>query len=417
MKISLALLTLLTSSFMAQAENWPRFRGPSGQGISPEKNPPLEWSADSNIAWKTAIPGEGWSSPIVHGDRIFLTSTLENGASCRVISLDRKSGALLWNKEVFRQMPGHKQPNNSYATPTPVTDGKHVYAAFNDGSFAAVNFEGELAWTFREINFYSEHGLGASPILHQDLLIMPFDGSSQEDRRIGWQIPWDQAFILALDKNSGEIRWKASRGLSRIAHVTPNILRHHGRDQLISGGGDVIQAFDLETGNRLWSADSEGEGVVPSVVIGDNLIFTTSGWPKLTIRAVRPGGEGDVTDSHIVWEQRRSVPEQASFIYSKPHLFTINYAGIANCLEAETGEVLWNERIGGKHSASPILAAGKIYFVSEEGETTIIEAGPELEVLARNTLPGTFKASPAVSRGNIFLRSHDQLYCIGPAPK
>jgi outer membrane protein assembly factor BamB len=329
---------LLITSFgpVAQAEDWPRFRGPSGQGISTETGLPVHWSATSNVMWKTEIPGEGWSSPIIFGDRVFVTTTTENGVSCRVLCVSRKDGKILWNKEALLQVPKRKERMNSYATPTPVTDGQSVFVVFGDGSIASLSNTGEVLWTNRDFKFYSQHGLSASPILYEDLLIMPYDGSSEgEDKKIGWQKPWDQSYIVALDKRTGQLRWKAKRGQSRIAHVTPNILKENGTAQLISGAGDVVQGFDLQTGDRIWSVYSQGEGVVPSIVLGDGLIFTASGFEKSTIRAVRPGGKGDVTKTHIAWEETKGVPTRPSFVYVKPYLFSVTDGGIAMCLKAE----------------------------------------------------------------------------------
>jgi outer membrane protein assembly factor BamB len=406
----MTLLLLLKMNFELLAG----FRGPTGQGVSTEKGLPMEWSSTSNIAWKTMIPGEGWSSPIVFGDHVFVTTATDNGVSCRVICLKRHTGEILWNREVVQQAPQRKEKRNSYATPTPVTDGQRVYAVFGDGSIAALSLEGEVLWTYRDFKFYSQHGLGVSPILSRDLLIVPFDWSSdQEDKKVGWQKPWDKSFILALDKNNGKVRWKAMRGLSRIAHVTPNILRESGREELISAAGDVIQGFDPKTGEKIWWARSQGEGVVPSIVIGHGLIFTASGFEKPTIRAIRTGGKGEVTQTHIAWEQTRNVPSVPSFVYVKPYLFIVTDAGIAACLKAETGEIVWQERIGGTHAASPIYADGKIYFLSMEGESVVIEAKPEFKLLARNSIGEYCQASYAASQGRLFIRSGRFLYCIG----
>lgn len=412
-----ALLTpllLLGINLELTAENWPGFRGPTGQGMSREKGLPLEWSSTSNVAWKAEIPGEGWSSPIVYGDRVFVTTATDGGISCRVICLKRQTGQILWNKEVIQQTPKRKEKRNSYATPTPVTDGKRVYAVFGDGTVAALSMEGNVIWTHGDFKFYSQHGLGVSPILYRELVIVPFDWSSVgEDKKVGWQKPWDKSFILALDKKTGKVRWKGQRGLSRIGHVTPNILRENGRDQLISGAGDVIQGFNPNTGERIWWVRSQGEGVVPSVVIGDGLIFTASGFEKPTIRTVRTGGKGEVTQTHLAWEQTKNVPSVPSFVYVKPYLFVVTDGGVVACLKAETGDLVWQERIGGTHAASPIYAGGKIYFLSMEGESVIIEAKPEFKLVARNSINEYCQASLAASQGQLFIRSEKNLYCIG----
>lgn len=399
---------------LAFAENWPCFRGPTRQGISHEKGVPLKWSATSNIVWKTPIPGEGWSSPIVFDDRIYVTTATDEGVSYRLLCLDQRTGDVLWNKKVLQQKAEHKQRFNSYASSTPATNGQKVYAVACDGSIAAFSINGTVAWTNRDHEHFSEHGLAVSPILYEDLLIVTFDGSSSgSDRKLGWQKPWDKAVIVALDKNTGKVRWKGKRGLSRIAHVTPQILSENGQELLISAAGDVIQGFNLTTGQRIWTASSPGEGVVPSVVIGDGLVFTASGFGDSAIRVVRTGGRGDVTDTHIVWSSTKDVPKVPSMLYVKPYLFLVTETGVAKCLKAATGEEIWKERLRGKHSASPIWAEGRIYFLSENGKTTVIEAGPEFKVLAENDLKEKCCASPAVSNKQIFIRSEHNLFCIG----
>ncbi len=404
-------LALVTTTLLA--ENWPFWRGPTRQGISQETGLPLHWSAESNVVWKAEVPGDAWSSPIVFGDQVFVTTTTESGVNCHVLAFDRKSGKQQWNKKVFEQTPRKKEQRNSYATPTPATDGENVYAVFGDGSVVAVSAKsGDILWEHREVKFYSQHGLGASPVLHGDLLIMPLDASSTgENKRIGWQIPWDQSYLLAFNKKSGDVAWKAMRGQSRISHVTPNIMTHGGREILVSGAGDVVQGFDLKNGERLWSVYSQGEGVVPSIVVGDGLAFSVSGFEKPTIRAVRPpqnaGGEPT-----IVWEQKRSVPMIPSLLFVGKHLFGITEGGVAICLEAGTGEIVWQERVGGNHSASPVLVENRIYFLSEEGETTVIEAAPAFKILARNELKEKCQASMAVSQKQIFIRTAGNLYCI-----
>jgi outer membrane protein assembly factor BamB len=406
--------TLLLTALTLHAEDWPGFRGPTRQGYSSESGLPLEWTADKNVAWKTEIPGEGWSSPIVSGDRVFLSTTTDAGASCHLVALDRKDGHILWDTEVFRQVPGHKQPENSHATPTPVTDGEKVFAVFSDGSFAAVNFDGKVAWTNRAFKHYSQHGLAASPLLHGDSVIMPFDGSSRgPDTKIGWQVPWDQAAILALDKRTGQERWRATRGLSRIAHVSPVIVPVEGRDELVSCAGDAIQGFDPKTGERIWSVFSEGEGVVPSPAYGDGLVFTASGFGKPTLRTVRPGGTGDVTKTNIAWEQRKGSPTQSSLLYVKPHLYTFGEGGIATCYRADSGEIVWQERIGGAFNSSPVLADGRIYLLSAQGETTVLAPGAEFKVLAKNPLGEKCQASMAISQKHLFIRTEKHLFAIG----
>jgi outer membrane protein assembly factor BamB len=408
-----AALVLACLGGVARAENWPGFRGPTAQGVSAEKGLPTRWSATENVAWKVDLPGEGWSSPIVWDDRVFVTTVTDKGVSCRVLCVDRATGKVLWNKEAHRQAPRHKHDRNSYASGTPATDGKRVYAVFGDGVVVAMDFEGRLAWISRGVKHYSQHGLGASPLLYRDLLIMPFDGSSSgKDRTLGWQKPWDQAFLLALDVRTGKQRWRARRGLSRIAHTTPTVMRVGERDQIVSSAGDVVQGFDPEDGRRLWSVPSEGEGVVPSPVCGEGLVFTASGFGDPAIRAVRPadarGGK-----AAVVWTEKRSVPMIPSLVYARPYLYGVTQDGFAQCLEAATGKAVWHQRLGESYSASPLYAEGKLYLLSDSGKTTVLKTGKAFKVLARNALGERCQASAAASHGQLFIRTERRLYCIG----
>ena len=421
----LALLAvLLTAVLGAHAENWPRFRGPNGQGHSAETSVPVRWSATNGIAWQTPIPGDGWSSPVVWDGKVFLTSATDSGTKCHVFCIEAQSGKILWDKVALEQQPRRKENKNSFATPTPVTDGRHVFAVFGDGSVVALTMSGEVVWTNREVAFYSRHGLGASPILYGDLLIMSYDGSNpvtaagnwpkvDDNEKLGWQIPWDKSFLAALDTKTGQRLWTGKRGLSRIAHVTSFIANVDGQDQIISGAGDRLQGFNPKSGELIWSIYAQGEGVTPSPVLGDGVVFAASGFEKTTLRAVRLGGaKGDVTQSHIAWEQKKGVPTQPSPIYVKPYLYAITDGGVASCYNPTNGEIVWQERIGGNFSASPVLAGGSIYFLSEAGETIIIAAGPQFKILARNPLGEKCQASIALSGPRLFIRSEKNLFCI-----
>lgn len=419
------VLATLALARVAIAGDWPQFRGPTGQGLSDEKKIPTSWSSTNNVLWSVPTPGEGWSSPITWNQRVFLTSTVDGGVGCQVTCLDAKTGKTLWNKRVFDQVPRRKEGKNSYATPTPATDGKRVYAVFGDGSMVALDFSGDIVWTNRTVDYYSRHGLGASPIVHDGLVIMPFDGSNRvtkagtfpnvgDDERLGWQLPWDRSFVLALDAKTGKEVWKTSRGKSRIAHLTPLIHRHQGKTQVISCAGDAVQGFDLKTGARVWTAYSQGEGVTPNPVLTDDLVITSSGFEKTTLRAFRLGGEGDVTTSHLAWEQRKGCPTQPSLLYVKPFLHSITDGGVAHCFKPDSGEIVYAERVGGNFCTSPVHANGHIYFLGEDGTTTVIKDGGAFQVVSRNPLNGErTQASMAVSRGRLLIRTEKTLWCIG----
>lgn len=399
-----------------RAENWHQFRGPTAQGISGESEVPLTWSATNNVAWKTPVPGESWSSPIVWDDHVFITTATDSGTKCHVLALERKTGRILWDKEVFQQVPRRKEGRNTYATSTPATDGERVIACFGDGSFAALSFDGTLLWTNRDHPFFGQHGLGTSLLLENGSVVMARDGSSDgEDKTLGWQKPWDQGYVLALDARTGRVSWKTGRGSSRISHGTPTLWTHDGRVEVVSEAGDVVQGFDLKTGERLWSNTVIGEGKVPSTVIGEGLVFTAGGWSgKETIKAFKIGGSGDQGETRLVWEQKKGMPKVPSMLYLAPYLYAVTDGGIASCLKAATGEMLWQERIGGNVSPSPVAAAGRIYYTDDSGQTTVLEAGPEFKVFAKNPLGESVQASPAISQGHIFIRTANQLVCIGP---
>jgi outer membrane protein assembly factor BamB len=421
---------VLAATFSARAENWPRFRGPNGQGISSESNLPATWSATENIAWKTPIAAQGWSSPIVWGERIFLTGTTDRGVSCHVVCLSTSDGKVLWDKKVFEQQTTRKEGKNSYATPTPVTDGQSVYGVFGSGGIVALDFAGNILWTNTENKFYSRHGLGSSPIIYKDLLVIPWDWSIVPgpgiEEKVGWQIPWDKGFVLALDRKTGKEKWRTGRGSSRISHMTPIVASIGGKDQIISPAGDAIQGFDPESGALLWTVKSGGEGVVPSPVLaGADLLVTLSGFPTnvpggTAIRAVRldPKARGDVTGTHIAWEQRRNVPHLPSMVYHAPSdlLFGVRENGFGLCVKARTGEIVWHERLGGNFSASPVLAENRVYLLAESGETVVVEASERFKEIARNRLgdgQGPVQASMAIADGKLYIRSARQLWCIG----
>ena len=409
--LTLCFACLLIVCDSAKSENWMRFRGPTGQGISTEAKLPVTWSATKNIKWKVSLPGKGWSSPIVFEDNVFITASSEEGVSCRVICINRKDGSITWETEVHRQKPGPMRKQNSYATPTPVTDGKLVYSVFYDGTVTAVDFSGKIAWKNSEVKFFSLHGLGASPILVNGQVIMPFDGSSREDSKVGWKVPWDKAVVLSLVTEDGSVRWKGKRGESRVGHVTP-ILVDNG-SQLVSAGGDRVQGFDPTTGKRIWSVYSQGEGVTPSPAVGGGLIYTSSGFEAPTLRAIRLGGKGEITKTHIAWEQKRGVATLSSLLYVKPYLYSISRDNILHCMEASSGKIVWMERLSGVHWASPVYADGRIYILSEEGVTLVLRPGPKYDEVARNEISDTCFASMAVSQGNFYIRSAQHLYCIG----
>ena len=415
----LSIFAFVTSSAQAP-ENWARFRGPNGQGISKATDLPVRWNAEENIAWKTYIPGESWSSPIVWNNHVFLTTATNDGANCHVIAVDRRTGKILWDKLVFTQKPQqHRHDMNSYATPTPATDGKMVYAVFSGGSIVALDFEGNVQWINSDLDYYSQHGMGTSPILYGDLMLLAVNPSNREEpKQLGWLQPWDRSYLLALDKSTGKERWRGRRELSRIAHATPVVMQVNGKDQIISPAGNVIQGFDPTDGRLIWTVTSEGEPCVPSPAIGDGMVFSapTGAAP---IRAVRADGQGNCTATHIVWERTgNATPMIASFLYVKPCLYTCSDGGNFSCLDASTGEILWQMRLRtGNLNPSPLYADGKIYLLSEAGTTVVLQPSDDpkkqAEIVATNELGEHCRASIAVAGKQLLIRSDNHLWCIG----
>lgn len=393
------LLCSLFLSLTVSARDWPEFRGPTGQGHSDERGLPLTWSEDRNVRWKVAIPGRGWSSPAIQGDRIWLTTATEDGKSLVAICVDRNTGAILQSVEVFRlKRPGEINSKNSHASPTPVLEGDRVYLHFGAHGTACMTQSGEIVWKTRLEYDNGQHGPGSSPVLYENLLIVSCDGQ-------------DVQFVAGLDKLTGKVRWRRDRGDGFQSYTTPLVVRLEGGDQLISPGAHRAVSYDPLTGKELWRVTyGDGFSNVPRPVYGHGLVFICTGFNQPSLLAVRPDGRADVTKTHIAWTVNRGVPLTPSPLLVGDELYLITDNGIATCLDAKTGKELWKARMGGNHSASPIYADGRIYFLSEEGESVVIAPGKQLRALARNQLDGQTLASMAVSRGSIFVRSRTHLY-------
>ncbi|MBO0860333.1 MAG: PQQ-binding-like beta-propeller repeat protein [Chloracidobacterium sp.] len=385
-------------SFLFLVWDWPEFRGPTGQGHSVERNLPLKWSETKNVRWKTAIPGRGWSSPAILGDRIWLTTATEEGKSLRAISIDGAKGAIIKDIEIFRlKSLGHLNSKNSLASPTPVLEGDHVYLHFGAFGTACLTQSGEIVWKTRLDYDNGQHGPGGSPVIYDDLLIVSCDGQ-------------DVQYVVALDKLTGKVRWKKFRE-GYQAYTTPLVVRLAAGDQVISPGAFRAVSYEPRTGKELWQVRyGDGFSNVPRPVYGDGLVFICTGFQQPSLLAVRMDGRGDVTRSHIAWTLKRGVPLTPSPLLVGDELYMVSDNGVASCINAKTGAPNWQVRLGGSHSASPIYADGRIYFLSEEGESVVIAPGKEFKELARNQLDGPTLASMGVSGGSIFVRSQTHLY-------
>ena len=404
-----AWLLMMLSAASTCAEDWPQFRGPTGQGHSTETGLPSEWSESQNVAWKVPLD-EGWSSPVVAGGRVWVTAVniartargQENVVSLRLVGLDAETGRQIVNVEVFRlERPEAINVKNSRASPTPIVDGDHIYVHFGADGTAALNTSGRILWSTR-LRYESQHGDGGSPVLYRDLLIVNCDG---------WG---DEAYVVALDVNTGKPRWKTSRRRPwSHAYSTPLIIRVGDDDQLVSVGAYRTVAYQPLTGKEIWRV-SYGDGFsnVPRPVFGLGLVFIATGFQEPALMAVRAGGTGDVTRTHVAWTLKRGAPYTPSPLLVGDELYYVSDTGVLSCVEASTGQMLWQQRLGGNYSASPVFADGRVYVLSEEGVTTIFAPGRTFQRLAVNRLDATTLASIAISNGSLFIRSQTHLYRI-----
>lgn len=380
------------------AEDWPQFRGPDGQGHADETPVPLTWSETANVAWRTPIEGRGWSSPIVVGEQVWLTTAIESAGSLRAVVLHRQSGEVLYDIEVFRKEDlGRINAKNSHASPTPVSDGQFVYVHFGAQGTACLSTDGQIVWR-TELAYGQHHGPGASPILWRGLLIVSCDGV-------------DAQYVIALDKRSGRPVWQKHRQ-GKNAYTTPLVIEHNGAEQLIAAGGDGVWSYDPKNGQELWHFSYEGHSVIPRPVYRDGLLYVCSGYWTPSLYALRVDGRGDITTSHRVFTVRRGVPFTPSPLLIDDRLILLSDRGIATAIDPKSGQELWSRRLGGNYSASPVYAQGRIYLLSEEGVATVLSAEGECEQLAVNELPGQALASPAVADGAIFLRTDEAVYCL-----
>jgi outer membrane protein assembly factor BamB len=395
------------------AEDWPQFRGPTGQGHSTERGLPVEWSESRNVKWKVPVGGRGWSSPVVSDGRVWLTTAVHRGdgatgndvkgASLRLIAFAVENGRELVNVEVFHSGSGSlTNAKNSHASPTPIVEGDRVYVHFGAQGTAALTTTGETVWKTR-FPYQSQHGNGGSPALFGDLLIISCDGS-------------DDAYVVALDKRTGKTKWRTGRRQPfDQAYSTPLVIRAGDRDEVVSVGAYRAAAYDPQTGKEIWRVSyADGFSNVPRPVFGHGLVYIATGFQQPSLLAVRVDGSGDVTKTHVAWTLRRGAPLTPSPLLVGDELYVVNDGGIAQCLDAATGEPRWIQRLGGgDYSASPLFADGRIYFLSEGGVTTVIVPGREFRRLATNTLDGETLASIAVSGGSLYIRSDTALYRIG----
>lgn len=415
---SLLGLSLLASSTRA---DWPSFRGPTGDGQVPgPAGYPLEWSETNNVRWKTPIPHKGWSTPVVLGGQVWVTTATAEGHDFFVLGLDAGTGKVLFHEKVFHsdepEPLGNGASMNCYATPSAVIEPGRVYVHF--GSFGTACLDtatGRVLWKRDDLRCRHYRGPASSLVAHGDVVILTMDGA-------------DLQYHVALDKATGKTVWKTDRSVAwndenvpgqmakdgdlRKAHSTPLLVTVGGRPQMLSAGAKAAYSYDPGTGRELWRVQYPDWSAAPVPLLHQGLAYVVTGLSKGEMLAVKTDGTGDITDTGVVWRLKTRVGKYSSPILVDGLIYTAATESFLSCVEAATGEVVWTERIGGKFAASPIHADGRLYFFSQEGVTTVLKPGRKLEVLATNTLEDGFMASPAASGGAFYLRTKSHLYRI-----
>lgn len=410
MRTTVYIIALTLSANLASAgENWPQFRGPDGNGHADAAGVPLKWSETENVTWKTSIHGRGWSSPVVWEDQVWLTTASEDGKQALAVCLDRQTGKIVHDVKVLDVAEPEKIAKvNSYASPTPVIEAGRVYVHFGTYGTACLDTQtGNVLWTRRDLNCDHHMGPGSSPILFGKLLIFHADGS-------------DVQYVVALDKTTGKTVWKTDRSVDysgvhrfcRKAFCTPTVIQFDGRLQMISPCSKAIMAYDPNSGEELWRIRHGGWSIVPRPLFGHGLVYVVMDYDHPELWAIRPGGRGQTTDDHVAWRIRTGMPSTPSLLLIGELLYMVNDDGVASCVEAKTGQLVWKQRIGGNYSASPVHAAGRIYFFSQDSVTTVIRPGRRCEILAVNKLDEQQMASAAVSGKALFIRTKTDLYRI-----
>ena len=407
---SLALPTLSSAD-----DSWHQFRGPSGNGIAAaDARLPTHWSREKNIAFRTPLPGQGWSSPVIAHDRIYLSAAIpdtqqaeadEPQYALSLIILDAHSGALLMTVPLMEQT-AEKSPKihqkNSHASPTPIVDGDRVFVHFGYQGTACVDREGNLVWTNRDLFFKPVHGNGGSPILVDDKLIFTCDGASDPK-------------VVALNARTGKIAWEVPRpndAKSKFSFCTPSLIIVDGKQQVIAPGSDCVLAIDPASGKVIWQLLYAGYSVIPKPIYHRGLVYLSTSYDTPSMLAIDPTGTGDVTKTHLKWSLTKGVPHTASMLADQGLIYSVSDAGIAMCIDALTGQVIYRERVGGNFSASPLLAGDKIYYTSEAGVTTVIATGRQYKVLAENDLGERTLASAAVDGSALLIRTAEAIYRI-----
>jgi len=401
------IVVLLPFADTSGAANWPQFRGPGANGHSDARDLPRTWDETHNVAWKSRIHGRGWSSPVIWESQVWLTTATEDGRQLYAVCVDRDTGEILHDIRVFEvDNPEPIAPVNSYASPTSAVEEGRVYVHYGTYGTACLDTEtGRIIWARRDLNCDHHEGPGSSLMLFDKLLIFHVDGR-------------DVQYVVALDKTTGRTVWKTDRSIDYTqynenfskAFCTPIVIDWQGRKELVSPGAKAVMAYDPHSGKELWKVLYNGWSVTPRPLFGHGLLFVVTDFVRPELWAIRPGGNGDVSETNVVWRLRKSIPKAPSLLLIGDLLFFVNDDGVAQCVEAKTGRVVWTERIGGKHWASPVFADGCIYLVNRDGVVTVIEPSRTFRRITVNQMNEECMASPAIAGRAIFLRTATSLY-------
>ena len=410
MKGCILLLITVASCVVIEAnEQWSQFRGHYGNGIIKSTSAPINWSENTNIDWKTPIHDRGWSSPVIWNDQIWMTTATKDGNKMYAICVNKLSGKIEHDIHVFDvKSPQAITNENTYASPTPVIEEGRVYVHFGTYGTACISTkDGQILWKRRDLNCDHEIGAGpaSSPFIYNNFLIFNVDGR-------------DVQYVIALNKETGETAWKTNRSVDfsdvqvnqRKAYGTPFIIPRGNTNQMVSIGAKGVYSYDPENGKELWKAEHRGWSIAPRPVYGEGLVFTMIDRDRPEMWAINPNGSGDITETHIQWKETKRMPPRASPIIIKGLLFVVDRNGYISCIEAKTGKSIWQKRMKGRFSASPILANNLIYFFNEDTVCTIIKPTRELEIVAENKLSGDkLMATPAFDENSIYIRTEKKL--------
>jgi outer membrane protein assembly factor BamB len=408
-RLAFPLLAVVVGSTAASAD-WPQFRGPTAQGHADKADPPVTWGPTKNVRWRTPIAGTGWSSPVVVGGRVYVTTAVpaseekKASQSLRALCLDAATGAVVWDVEVFLQ-DGKDAPNihskNSHASPTPVVDGDRVYVHFGHmGTACLATRDGAKLWETRELRYAPVHGNGGSPVLAHNKLVFSIDGTDKQQ-------------VVALDASTGKTAWvtpREAKPAKPFSFSTPLVVPVKGKDQLVSVGSDVVQGFEPDTGKEVWRVKFSGYSVVPRPVAGQGMVYFSTGYDSPVLYAVKTDGTGDVTKSHVAWTAKAGAPRNASPLLIGDALYCVTDGGLLTCFDAKTGASRWDQNLKGAYSASPVYAGGRVYLLAEDGTGVVFKPGADYEELGRNRLDEKALASYAADGPALFARTAKAVY-------